>query len=243
MGLFDFLKNPKIGDWAIGSIAWETIETFLENQGILQVERNSEGKAIKRKIFGFGPNDEALYLLAWYDAFESQNLFEEKIDIQYLKRTWRTFDRLPRSHCKKMKDIIGMQEKEISSTATIEKTGGGKGKGPMKEVINRKSVWQNVDGKKILILCATIVKNDGEDELINFLNGEIFVPFSQIAEEALTGLNTAVGKTLDAMGIDSEQRELKIVNLQNSIDASKLEALTLRAELKGVSIEELLQQT
>jgi hypothetical protein len=253
--MFGFFKNFNWGEMATGAVLGEIAETFLENQGILKVERDpSSGKVLKRNFLNVGPNDEAIFLMGWYDAFVQAKIIKEGqgqrngLTQEIFMHVDRAFDRLGPINSLKMKSIIGIQMRETHSDTMIEKTGGGKGKGPMKERIEKKSTYENVDGKKILILCATIVKNGGggeagEDVLIQFLKGEIFVPVSEIVKSIALNVNDSVGKVFDGMGIDAEQREIKTIKLRNSINVSKMKALILRAKLKGISVEELLQQT
>lgn len=229
-----------LGNFGKEFVLTEIIETLGEKTGILSIERDKDGKVLKRKFMGIGPEDEALNLLAWYQVFEKTGKLVKEGDVtgECLLKLDRALDKLDILERIKIKQVLGMREKvtdEIVSDKPIPNanpSGNQKGKQPAGRIVEKKFKTENVDGEKILLLFLSIMKagenlpGGGEKALHDFLRGTILVKPSDIAKKLVETADATIGEAIRATGRDPG---VELANAQAAAAGAKLRYLKRKA--------------
>ncbi len=217
----------------------EILETIGEKTGLLSITRDGEGKVLKRRWFGLGPEDEMLVLLAWYESFVSEGLIKEDgsspaKDSDFLNLD-AALDSLSYLEKIKIKSIIGMREKEVYSKINEITTKEKKKGAPEKEtkLIEKISQMKNVDGSKVLKLLLTIYKigkknggiAGGKKAVIDFLKGTVFIPFEEVLKEAGEKIGSTVEKIIISRGEDPND---VLANCRTKLNAKRAELAARR---------------
>jgi hypothetical protein len=240
MSISDFFKKTFGGVWeTLGRFGIdEILETIGEKSGLLHVTRDEHGNALKRRLFGLGPEDEMLVLLAWYLFFVEEGLIKENVPNQFLESDYLNLDAALDSleYIKKLKirAIIGMREKEVHSIIKDSFTKAAKKGEADVKIVEKISQMKNVDGKKVLTLLMTIMKigeknggvDAGKKAVVDFLNGTIFIPVGELIREAAENL----GKTVESVIIERGGNPVQVLtNLELDNTRLKAELLARRA--------------
>jgi len=228
------------GKFLVNFSLTEIVETIGEKAGLLSVERDEKGKALKRKFMGFGPEDEALNLLAWYQVFKNTGKLvkEEEITGECLLKLDRALDKLDILERIKVKQVLGMREKKVYSKVKEwfeplnKETAKRKKPGPQIKHIETMEKLENVDGEKILLLFLSIMKagenlsGGGEKALHDFLRGTILIKPSDIAKKLVETADAAIGEAIRATGRDPG---IELANAKAAAAGAKLRYLKRKA--------------
>jgi hypothetical protein len=237
----------------------EAVETLGENLGFFQTTRDTNGKVLKRKLFGIGPEDEHLYAMAFVRFFKESGLMITKdellADKTLVLRLDAALDQMERWERDKIKAIIGLRETEfVISTREIPIKSGKKGQNQDQNQKSEKIVEKtygrgNEDGKDIIHLFASVMyiaKKVGEDEaeeLKKFIRGHILISFSERANEAVSNVNNVLEKIHQLNGTSREQLEIQNLRRKNRIADKQTQLLAMKARRLGIPVDELLATT